>query len=179
MNFHMKKKAIFSSFVSIGSYQEFIDSVFSLVENKIPSYVCFANVHMIIEAATDSSFRKIVSEADLVAPDGQPLSLFFRMFRNIRQQRICGMDILPDILRQAQSRKKSVYFYGSTLDLLSEIVEKARGDFPSLVIAGYQSPPFTDNLSETELLIALKKINHVKPDLVLVALGCPKQEKWM
>jgi N-acetylglucosaminyldiphosphoundecaprenol N-acetyl-beta-D-mannosaminyltransferase len=175
----MKRRSIFTSSISIGSYWGFIGAIFSLVENKIPSYVCFANVHMVIEAYRDKAFQKIVNESNLVAPDGKPLSIFLRLFRGIKQDRVCGMDVFPDLLRWAEALKKSVYFYGTTDDLLQVIVRKAANEFPSLKIAGYYSPPFKNNLSEEESHSIIQKIKLTSPDLVFVALGCPKQEKWM
>lgn len=175
----MKRKRIFSSFISLGSYQNFIEAIFSLVENKVPSYVCFANVHMVVEAYKTPALQKIVNEANLVAPDGKPLSVFLNLFEGIKQERVCGMDILPDLLHWAEALDKSVYFYGATDELLRIIAQKARNEFPSLRIAGYYSPPFKNSLSQEESSFVIKKIREASPDLVFVALGCPKQEKWM
>jgi N-acetylglucosaminyldiphosphoundecaprenol N-acetyl-beta-D-mannosaminyltransferase len=63
--------------------------------------------------------------------------------------------------------------------MLTTITEKAKQQFPRLKIAGYHSPPFKKHLSRLESTEILKKIREVKPDLIFVSLGCPKQEKWM
>ena len=174
----MKRKTIFNTSLSIGTYQGFIDEVLSLARHKIPSYVCFANVHMIMEAYKDRKFQKVINGANLVAPDGKPLSVFLRLSEGIKQDRICGMDVLPDLLKEAATSGKSVYFYGTTEELLRIIVEKARKEFPALRISGYYSPPFRE-LSPQETSTIIGKIKDVTPDLVFVSLGCPKQEKWM
>jgi N-acetylglucosaminyldiphosphoundecaprenol N-acetyl-beta-D-mannosaminyltransferase len=174
----MKRKTIFNSSISIGTYPAFVDEIFSLIRYKIPSYVCFANVHMLIEAHQDRVFQKVINQANLVAPDGKPLSLFLRLSEGIRQDRICGMDILPDLLKRAEASGKSVYFYGTTEELLQVIIQKARKEFPALNISGYYSPPFR-NLSSEETFAILHTIKEAAPDLVFVSLGCPKQEKWM
>lgn len=175
----MKKESIFNTYVSTRSFDSFIKAIFSLVEKKTPSYICFANVHMIVEAYKDKAFQKIVNQANLVAPDGKPLSIFLRLFKGIKQERVCGMDILPHVLHRAEVTDKSVYFYGSTDELLTTIVRKARNEFPELRIAGYYSPPFKSSFTEEESSFIIKKIKAATPDLVFVALGCPKQEKWM
>jgi N-acetylglucosaminyldiphosphoundecaprenol N-acetyl-beta-D-mannosaminyltransferase len=174
----MKKKNIFNSVISIGTYKAFIEEIISYAHSKIPSYVCFANVHMVVEAYHDKSFQKLVNEADLVAPDGKPLSVFLKLSEGINQDRVCGMDILPDLLKQAEASGKSVYFYGSTEELLKTIIQKAKAEFPALKIAGHYSPPFTI-LSEKEDEMITEKIREAHPDLVFVSLGCPKQERWM
>jgi N-acetylglucosaminyldiphosphoundecaprenol N-acetyl-beta-D-mannosaminyltransferase len=174
----MKRKTIFNTSISIGTYEGFIDEIVSLAHHKIPSYVCFANVHMVMEAYKDPLFRNVVNNADLVAPDGKPLSVFLRLSEGIKQDRICGMDVLPDLLKKAEDAGKSVYFYGTTEELLKTIAEKASREFPALRISGYYSPPFRDLSPEEKSHIALR-INEAAPDLVFVSLGCPKQEKWM
>lgn len=88
------------------------------------------------------------------------------------------MDIFPDLLKRAEKSGKSVYFYGTTEELLKIIVHKAKADFPALPIAGSYAPPFRPlTKQEDEMIIA--KINEARPDLVFVSLGCPKQERWM
>jgi N-acetylglucosaminyldiphosphoundecaprenol N-acetyl-beta-D-mannosaminyltransferase len=174
----MKRKTILNTSISIGTYQRFIDEVLSLARNKIPSYVCFANVHMVMEAYNDRSFQKVINEANLVAPDGKPLSVLLRLSKGIKQDRICGMDILPDLLKKAEASGRSVYFYGTTEELLKIMVEKAKMEFPALRISGYYSPPFRA-LSPEETSTIIRKIKDATPDLVFVSLGCPKQEKWM
>ena len=174
----MKRKTILYSSISIGTYKGFIDELFSLADYKIPSYVCFANVHMVIEAYKDRSFRKVINEANLVAPDGKPLSVFLRLSEGIKQERICGMDLFPELLRRAEESGKSVYLYGTTEELLKRIAQKARKEFPALRISGYCSPPFRD-LTPEESSYIIYRIKETTPDLVFVSLGCPKQEKWM
>lgn len=172
------KRSVLDSLVTTGSYRDFVDDISYLVDKKIPSYVCFANVHMVMEAHRDASFRKIVNEAAVVAPDGKPLSILLRLREGLKQDRVCGMDILPDLLANAAATGKSVYFYGTTPELLEAIAKKARKEFPALKIAGYYSPPFRE-LSPEEKSNIIQMINQTSPDLVFVSLGCPKQEKWM
>jgi N-acetylglucosaminyldiphosphoundecaprenol N-acetyl-beta-D-mannosaminyltransferase len=173
------KKSVFNSLVSVGTYQDFISAILSLAESKVPSYVCFMNVHMLVEAEKNLAFRKIVNEADIVAPDGRPISIFLRWFKGIKQERVCGMDILPDLLQWSEALNKSVYFYGTTDVLLSAMIRKAKNEFPTLKIAGHYSPPFKASLSHDERADTIQRIRLASPDMVFVALGCPKQEKWM
>jgi N-acetylglucosaminyldiphosphoundecaprenol N-acetyl-beta-D-mannosaminyltransferase len=174
----MEKRSVLGSFINTGSYQQFLDEIFVLASNKVPSYVCFANVHMVMEAHRDDAFRSVVNAASLVAPDGKPLSLFLKLAEGIQQDRVCGMDMFADILGMAEVTGKSVYFYGTTPELLDKIAVKARGQFPDLKITGWYSPPFRE-LTEEEKSHIAKLIAEAQPDLVFVSLGCPKQEKWM
>jgi N-acetylglucosaminyldiphosphoundecaprenol N-acetyl-beta-D-mannosaminyltransferase len=174
----MKTQPVLGSVISLGSYNSFIDRIINLAEEKIPSYVCFANVHMVVEAHRDESFKKIVNEATIVAPDGKPLSVFLKVFHKIKQDRVCGMDILPDLLKAAEVAGRSIYFYGGEQKILDLIETKAKKEFPNLKIAGLYSPPFRQ-LTEVEKAEDVARIRNSGADLVCVSLGCPKQEKWM
>lgn len=174
----MKKESVLSSDISIGSYPQFVTEVIKLSGQEKSSYVCFANVHMLMEAHKDQDFRQVVNGANLVAPDGRPLSIFLRLFKKIKQERVCGMDIFPDLLSAAEQEGKSIYFYGTTDEVLRKIVDKVQREHPRLRIAGYYSPPFRE-LSDQEKAAIVTKLNKARPNLLFVALGCPKQEKWM
>lgn len=174
----MIKKEVLHSNISIGSFREYIEEIFELTRRKQSSYVCFANVHMLFEAYRDMAFKNVLDNADIVTPDGRPLSVFIRLFHKIPQERAPGMDLMPALMQEAAKRGKSVYFYGSTDEILRLIVKRAEKELPGLKIAGYYSPPFRE-LSEQEKEEIVRNINAASPDLLFVALGCPKQEKWM
>lgn len=174
----MKTQQVLGSAITLGSYTNFVDNIIQLATHKVPSYVCFANVHMVVEASRDASFRNVVNEATIVAPDGKPLSVFLRLFHDIKQDRVCGMDILPDLMKAAEAAGRSIYFYGGEQHVLDLIKEKAKREFPELTIAGMYSPPFRQ-LSEEEKAEDIQRIRESGANLVFVSLGCPKQEKWM
>lgn len=174
----MERLSIFGSVITLGSYSKFLDRIIHFAGHRVPSYVCFANVHMVVEASKDPAFRRVVNQATLVAPDGKPLSVFMKMFHGISQDRVCGMDILPDLLARAEEAGRSVYFYGGEQHVLDAIENKARKEFPDLRIAGLYSPPFR-KLTEEEKAEDVDRIRNSGADLVFVSLGCPKQEKWM
>src|SRR5687767_10452440 len=107
----LTKVQIFKTLVSTGSYQDYVQQIIRLAATRTSSYVCFANVHMLMEAYEQPGFNQIVNEADIVAPDGRPLSILMRHHYGIDQQRVCGMDMFTDILKAAQQNQVSVFFY--------------------------------------------------------------------
>ncbi|PRY11219.1 N-acetylglucosaminyldiphosphoundecaprenol N-acetyl-beta-D-mannosaminyltransferase [Pontibacter ummariensis] len=173
-----EKRALFNSLISVGSFNEFVEHIFWLTEHKKSSYVCFANVHMLMEAYQDKEFNRILNNADVATPDGGPLSKLFKLFYGKRQERVAGMDLLPCLLREAAERGKSVFFYGSTDHVLEAVLRRAKQELPHLKVSGYFSPPFR-KLTHIEDTGITNMINKANPDLVFVALGCPKQERWM
>lgn len=174
----MLKYKILNSFISTASYQSFIDQLVELCSKQISSYVCISNVHMLIEGHKDSSFQKIINEANIATPDGMPLAKAMKWLYGINQERVAGMDLMPDLMRECARQGLSIYLYGSTDEILSRIKEKAAIDFPGLQICGAYSPPFRE-LEPSEKDEIVERINAASPHFVFVALGCPKQEKWM
>jgi len=169
---------VINSDISAISFQDAIDHIFYLATNQSSSYVCFANVHMIIEAFSDSPFQKVLNKADLALPDGLPLTKYISLFESITQERVAGPDTMPVIMKRAEKEGKSVFFYGGSNLTLHLIEQKAQREFPNLKIAGTYSPPFRElNVEEDEEIV--QQINAANPDFVFVCLGCPKQEKWM
>ncbi len=174
----LKKVQLICTWVTTASYQQFVAEIADRARQRQSAYICFANVHMLMEAYYDSGFNQVVNRADLVAPDGRPLSVLMRWQYSIRQDRVCGMDLLPDLLRTAADQDLSVYFYGSTQETLDAIQARLSQDHPTLRIAGLESPPFRA-LTAKEDQAAVDRINASGANLVFVSLGCPKQERWM
>ncbi len=143
-----------------------------------PGFVCFANVHMVVEAYKDNTFKNDLQKARYIFPDGQPLTVFCRWFGHTRQERVSGMDFMPALLQKANEQGARVYLYGSTPEVLAKLAERIKSAYPRAVLAGAISPPFR-TLSADETDGYIKQINDSAPHFVLVALGCPKQEKWM
>jgi N-acetylglucosaminyldiphosphoundecaprenol N-acetyl-beta-D-mannosaminyltransferase len=174
----LTKVKLFKTLVSMGGYQDYVQQIIRLAVARTSSYVCFANVHMLMEAYQLPEFNQVVNEADIVAPDGRPLSILMRHHYGIDQQRACGMDMFKDILEAAQQHQVSVFFYGSTPEVLETVTTKAKQEFTSLKIAGSFSPPFRPLTPEEDQAV-VNLIKASEAQLLFVSLGCPKQEKWM
>lgn len=163
--------------ISSGAYLFFIKHILKLAKTGVSSYVCVANVHMCIEAYDDPSFAKIVNEADIITPDGMPLAKAIKFLYGKSQDRVAGMDLLPNLLEAADKQGLSCYIYGGSDEMLINSENYIRNKHPNLH-CGYYSPPFRA-LNEEEKEEDIIRINEFGAHLVFVALGCPKQEKWM
>ena len=140
--------------------------------------VCMANVHMLVEAHDHPDLAADLRQADLVLPDGMPLVWLMRRRGAPGQDRIAGMDFLPALCAAAERDQVPVYFLGSTPAVLEEMRRRLEDEFPQLPIAGMESPPFRP-LSEMEESAILSRIRSSRAGIIMVALGCPKQERWM
>ena len=94
----LPKLPVLDSWISTGAPTSFVEEVLSLGKARCSAYVCFANVHMVVEAQHDASFRRVLEHAAIVAPDGSPVAAAVGWFnRGKRQTRVAGMDLLPQL----------------------------------------------------------------------------------
>lgn len=174
----MENNKVLSLSVSTLSFQETLAFILANGKLRKPSYCCFANVHMTIEAYDNTDFATQVNQADLVCADGMPLVKASKLLNNQHIERVAGMDMMPAVMEKAAQQNQSVFFFGTTDDVLTKIETEAKKRFPNLKIAGTFSPPFR-SLTNEEKQGQINLINSSDANLVMVALGCPKQEKWM
>jgi N-acetylglucosaminyldiphosphoundecaprenol N-acetyl-beta-D-mannosaminyltransferase len=175
----MQKHSLISISLSLGSYADFINEIIGLAnEDECSEYICVANVHMLVETYKDKRFAGIVNNAVITTTDGVPLTWGLKWLYGIRQERISGMDLLPDLLRVASQQSIPVFFYGGTENILATISDYVKTHYSTKIFAGSYSPPFR-NLTSDEEMDVIDRINRSGAKLVFVSLGCPKQERWM
>jgi N-acetylglucosaminyldiphosphoundecaprenol N-acetyl-beta-D-mannosaminyltransferase len=171
-------KRILSIDVSMGAYKEFVDTIMDYGAKRKSSYVCVANVHMLVEAHQHPEFQRVVNNADIVTPDGMPLAKAFAILYKEQQVRVDGMSLLPVLLQRCIDAGQSVFFYGGTQAMLEQTRTYLNNNFPDLNIAGIHAPPFR-KLTEKEIEQTAVMITESKANMVFVVLGCPRQEIWM
>ncbi len=174
----MDKTPVLHISVSTGTYADFIKNMVTAAQSGKSQYACVANVHMLIEAYRNKRFAQILQRAAFVTPDGKPLAWALRLLHGIKQERVAGMDLLPDLLKEAEEKGLPVFFYGSTNEFLEKTNSYIKEHYPLLKLAGMHSPPFRQ-LTDLEERKTAEKINASGAAFVFVILGCPKQEKWM
>jgi N-acetylglucosaminyldiphosphoundecaprenol N-acetyl-beta-D-mannosaminyltransferase len=140
--------------------------------------VCAADVHMVMRHHDDVAFRQVMTQADLVTPDGMPLVWLLRRHGFPQQERVCGPDLTLALCRAAESRGLRVGFYGGKPDVLAALCARLRAEFPRLRIEYSFSPPFR-SLDAQEDQVQVEAIRQAGIRLLFVGLGCPKQERWM
>jgi len=140
--------------------------------------VCAANVHMVMEGWDDPAFRSEINHADMVTPDGMPLVWSLRHLGAPDQPRVYGPELMLHICRQAMEAGVSVGLFGATPETLTALKGRLVQMFPDLDIPYAGSPPFRE-LSDEEQTAVRGAIDASGAKILFVALGCPKQEKWM
>ncbi|MEX2379347.1 MAG: WecB/TagA/CpsF family glycosyltransferase [Vicingaceae bacterium] len=173
-----RKHEVLSLAVDSHTYQEACDIFLNWGKAHKSAYVCFANVHMTIEAVDHPEFADVVNGANMVCADGMPLVKAVKFLHGESIERLPGMDMMVSLIEEAHKQKLSIFLYGSTQNILDKIVLKVNQIYPDAKIVGAISPPFR-TLTAAEEDEYCRRINESGANFVLVALGCPKQEKWM
>lgn len=140
--------------------------------------VCLCNVHSLVTARHDPTLAQALADADLNSPDGAPLAWLMRRRGWPEQQRLSGPDMMWKVLHEAQRLQLPVFLLGGTEATLDKLVDAMSVAFPSLMVAGRLSPPFRVLSPQEDQAIA-ETVNASGARILLVGLGCPKQEKWM
>lgn len=147
-------------------------------KSHLSKVVCIANVHMLIEAYQEPAFASVLKQADLVTPDGMPLVWMLRLMGVSNQDRVAGLDVLRALCASASAEGVSIFFLGSQASILERVRANLEREFPTLKIAGMEPLPFRPTTQEEDEAI-IHKLNSSGAGIVLVSLGCPKQEIWM
>jgi N-acetylglucosaminyldiphosphoundecaprenol N-acetyl-beta-D-mannosaminyltransferase len=174
----LKKVSVVNAPVTASPFDEQIKVILEWASKHLSKVVCVANVHMVTEAYLNQDFGKVLKSADLVTPDGMPLVWMMRMLGARNQDRVAGLDILQAICKAAPSTNISLFFVGSETPILDQMRVRLNQEFPNLQIAGMEPLPFRP-LTPAEDEALIQKINASGAGVVLVSLGCPKQERWM
>jgi N-acetylglucosaminyldiphosphoundecaprenol N-acetyl-beta-D-mannosaminyltransferase len=141
-------------------------------------YVCAANVHVVMEAHDDITFCQAVNAAHLVTPDGMPLVWALRLLGVSSATRVYGPDLALHVCRAAAQEGLPVGLYGSTPECLSDFSCFLNRTYPCIRIVCAISPPFR-SLTPAEDEDYSRQIVASGAKILLVGLGCPKQERWM
>ncbi|WP_309383893.1 WecB/TagA/CpsF family glycosyltransferase [Cerasicoccus frondis] len=149
----------------------------ALTANR-PVYFVTANVDFAAQAYENASLRKILFYAKRVVCDGMPLIWISKVLGHPLRERVAGSDLTPKLLEICVEMNKRVYFFGSDDQTLAEVAEILSERMPNLKIAGYESPPM-GKVQDWDNEAVVQRIKASGADLLLVALGCPKQEDWI
>lgn len=160
------------------SYAHAAETVVRWAHARSSRYVCVANVHMVMEGYDDPHFQQLVNEADLVTPDGMPLVWALRLLGIPTATRVYGPDLTLHVCRRAAEDGLSIALYGGTPRSLNDFAAFLHNQFPCIQIACRIAPPFRP-LTPDEDARYTRQLQASGAQIVLVGIGCPKQERWI
>nr|WP_033169349.1 WecB/TagA/CpsF family glycosyltransferase [Selenomonas sp. ND2010] len=145
------------------------------MDEKKNVLIATANAEMIMRATHDKELQAILNDAALVVPDGAGTVWAAHHLGHDMPERVAGFDLAQELMRIAPQRKRRVFFFGSAPGVAEKAKAKAEELYPGIEIVGVRNGFFTEK-DEPEIIAQIKE---AKPDLLLAALGVPKQEKWL
>ncbi|MBC7808078.1 MAG: WecB/TagA/CpsF family glycosyltransferase [Akkermansiaceae bacterium] len=150
-------------------------------QNDRARHICTGNLDHLAMLEDDPVFRTAYETADLVLADGMPIVWLSHLQKNERQlrERVTGSDLFWELGRMSAQTDLRLFFLGGAPEAASRAADAVRQKFPTACIAGTYCPSFEGfGTSEEEERIT-QQINMARPDVLLVGLGAPKQEKWI
>lgn len=133
------------------------------------------NSEIIMHGYRDASLRDILNNADMLTADGIGVVYASRILGNPISQRCAGYDVACTLLGKMAKEGKSVYLFGSKPGVAELAGDTLYKRYPGLIVAGF-SDGYFDADKEKQIIA---DINRVKPDVLFVCLGAPKQERWI
>jgi N-acetylglucosaminyldiphosphoundecaprenol N-acetyl-beta-D-mannosaminyltransferase len=173
-----KMREILGVKIAATTYEDVVTQSIAWARRRESRAVCFANVHVLMEAFDDPLFREQLNAADMVNPDGMPLVWSLRALGEHGATRVYGPDATETLLQAAQASCIPVGFYGGSDATLAMLIREVRRRYPQMEIACAISPPFRA-LSAAEDGEITEEITKSGARMLFVGLGCPKQERWI
>lgn len=160
------------------SYDEAVEIVLHTAARERSGYICACNVHMVMEGHDDPAFQEMVNGGLLVVPDGVPLVWALRSLGVPGQNRVYGPELMLRILSAAPAAGVTVGLLGTTPATLEKLRQNLAKTYPAVQLVYSFSPSFGwSSTEETDEIV--RGIRESDAQIVFVAMGCPKQEKWM
>lgn len=157
------------------SMQSAIDRVVDLLAGVRARQVCFVNPHYINEACRLPQYKEALDHAGLVLADGFGTKLAGKILHRPIRQNLCGTDLFPRLCAALSDTGKSIYLLGAAPGAVDLVVEWVRVHYPGVTIKGSHHGYFGPE-EEPEVI---RQIAQSGADLLVVAMGVPKQELWI
>ncbi len=154
------------------TFAEVMAKITLFLDEKKFHQIVTVNPEFVLTVQKDSEFKEVLNQADLNIPDGVGLKLGAWLLGQKIGERLTGVDLTWELAKLANQKGYSIYFLGATTGVAEKASKKIKLLYPNLKIAGcYAGTPDEPGLIE--------KINNTNADILLVAFGAPKQDKFI
>lgn len=161
--------------VSTKTMAETVDTLLGYLDEERVHCVFTPNSEIIYMAYKDPQFAQLLNSADLNTADGIGVVYASRILGQPLRERVAGFDLMNRLLERAAPDRRRVFLFGAKPGVAEEAADKLTQLYPGLVICGTRDGYFKEE--QTPEIVG--QINAAEPDILLVCLGAPKQEKWI
>ncbi len=150
----------------------------SAISDRSPIQIATVNLDFLVRAQRSSELRKVLSRCELNVADGMPVVWLSRLAGRPLPGRTAGSDLIPLALGRLAAKGARVFLFGGERAVALEAGRRLEEAYPGLVVAGHCEPPHAaiDRMPNRSIV---NLIRAARPDVLLVALGNPKQELWI
>ena len=159
--------------------QEALETIDALIQENKNAYVVTPNVDHIVQLETNKELQDVYANASLILTDGKPLLWIAKWDGTPIKEKISGSDLFPLLCDMAAKKGYSMFFLGAAEGVAAKAADNLMNKYKGLQVIGTYSPPygFENDSSEMNKIDAM--IKKARPDILIVGLGCPKQEKFI
>lgn len=173
------KHPLLNTYVNNLDIDETVQVIEKMISNGQKSYIVAVNVDVVIKMEEDGYLKEIADNADIVLVDGKPLVWISKLHKCPVKAKVSGSDLVPLFCEKADQKGYSVFILGGKEGIAIQAEKNLKKKFPKINIVGTYAPPLGFEEDNQELEYINKKISVASPDVLIVCLGCPKQEKWV
>ncbi len=150
-----------------------------LIQEPGYHYVVTPNSDIVVKMQDDLELKEICEKADLILTDGQIVVKISRRGKNPIKERVAMTDFVWDVMDLATEKDYKVFLFGGKEDVLERATERIQEKYPKLKIVDSYSPPYGFEKDKKQLGAVNERIKKSGADILIVFLGCPKQEKFI
>ncbi len=155
--------------------QQALEKIAEFIASGQPHQIVTANAEIIYQASKNEKMRNVINNAQMVTADGSGVVWASRKLGEPLEQRVTGIDLVNSICERSAADKWKIYILGSAPGVAATAAMNIRDKFPGCNIVGTHHGYF--NGKEEKQILA--ELEQLKPDVLFVALGAPKQEYWI
>jgi N-acetylglucosaminyldiphosphoundecaprenol N-acetyl-beta-D-mannosaminyltransferase len=148
--------------------------IYPRLMNQEKTFVVTANPEIVEYANEHKDYKDIIISADYITPDGVGIIMASKWLNQPLQERITGFDLMNELFRVADEKALKVYLLGAEENVIEAAALKVKELYPGLELVGYNHG-YIDIKDD----VLPKSIAELEPDIILTALGFPRQEKWV
>jgi len=160
------------------TFHQTLDAIEGLIAAKEPSIVITANLHYAMLSNQEPDLPQINQNAAFIVADGAPLVWASRRTPTPLPERVAGSDLVPAVCARIAPKHGRVFLLGGAPGVAEAAGEILADRFPGLQVVGAETPPFR-KLAEAETAALVARIRQTNPDVLFVAFGQPKGERWL
>ncbi|KXZ40510.1 N-acetylglucosaminyldiphosphoundecaprenol N-acetyl-beta-D-mannosaminyltransferase [Alkalithermobacter thermoalcaliphilus JW-YL-7 = DSM 7308] len=179
----MEKIRILGIEIDKVSEKDALDRAVKFLEKGKKCVIYTPNSEIIMQCQSNKNLANALKQADLVIPDGIGLVLASRVIKKPLLERVTGIDLMESILNYANENNKSIFILGAQDGISQKCAQNILKKYPNIKVKGVHHGYFKgyhmgiENHPQEKKVIQL--INSLKPDILFVAFGAPKQEIWI